>query len=249
MSKKTSARMGIMLVLAVAVSLTLAGCGQKNGASQKEIDKSMDESKKIIDQVNKENKAGLSVLVDFQNFWPKLKEEGAGWAGGEYFLVAVENNAVTSNIMKANSRDGLATAWKGSLVKCNEMKDPGKFDENQTKICKGNKRIFTMFINKDGETKTMNEDDSFAFYGSEYFNPDLVKITASQAEVKANQAKGYNAKGVENYNLQLKKDGKTQKVIWTVAMSCPYKAQAENKCSENDHWAVKINAENGEVVN
>ncbi|MFA6383476.1 MAG: hypothetical protein WCX17_03565 [Parcubacteria group bacterium] len=238
----------IITMFCLALVITLSGCGQKNGASQKEIDKSMDESKKIIDQVNKENKAGLSAMVDFKDFLPKLKEEAASWAGGEYFFVMIENKAVTSNILKADSRNGKATAWQGSIVKCNEMKDPGKFEENQAKICKGNKRTFTMFINKDGETKTMNEDDSFSFYGSEYFSHDAVKVAASEAEAKANQAKSYNPKGVENYNLQLKKDGKTQKVVWSVAMSCPYAAQAENKCSENDHWSVKIDAETGEAV-
>jgi hypothetical protein len=238
-----------LLILLPVMVFVLAGCGQKNGVSQKEINESMEKSKKIIDKVNKENKAGLSATVDFKDFWTKLKEAAASWSGGQYFFVAVENQAITSNIMRVDSRDGKATAWEGSMVKCNEMKDTGKFETDQSKICKGNKRTFTMFINKNGETKTMTEDDSFSFYGSEYFSHDIVKITASEAEAKANQAKNYTSKGVENYNLQLKKDSKTQKVVWVVAMSCPYKAEAENKCLEKDHWSVKINAETGETVN
>jgi hypothetical protein len=239
-------------IFCLSITLALSGCAQKNTASQSANSTATDQSpKKSQENVNvaiEENKDGLSATVDFNDFWSKLKQDADNWSRGQYFFVDIENQAVASNIMKVDSRGGQAAAWSGSMVKCNELKAPGKFEADQTKICKGNKRTFMMFINKDGKTETASEDDTVDFFNSEYFRADSVKITAADAEARANKARNYVSKGVENYNLQLKKDSKAQKIIWTVAMSCPYKAQAEKKCSENDHWSVRIDAETGATI-
>jgi hypothetical protein len=219
----------IFFLLAAAV-LMGAGCGVPGAVGPESAGKS----------------AGK--LVSFQDFWSGLQADAASWSGGDYYIIDVFNNAVTSNINRLDSRNGEAISWQGSYVKCETIKAAGGFDENKTPICRGKKRFFTMYIDSHGEKKTTTEDDTFAFYGQEYFKADLVKVTPAEAQKKAEADKGYTATGNEDYSMKLALNGKVGAPVWTVGKSCSYEAVRQDKCAPSDHWSVKINAITGEVI-
>ena len=225
---KNKAIFPIINLIFCLILFSLCGCSEKDTPS--DVSKSLEETEKILKKAGALEKTELKG-IPFDKFWKAVKEEGKKWAGKDFYVVKIESFRINGFA----AHDGFAAVWRAKILKAGEKKTK-YVSFSEIKHIKAPKGLF------------IGSEDKFSYYGSA-IEPSKIKLTANDADKKAKAYKKFKATGYDQFIYVLKADGdKKDTPVWFVTKECTAKGIIKKKCSSKNSWRIKINAQNGEMI-
>jgi hypothetical protein len=181
--------------------------------------------------------------IPFDEFWEKARDEGKKWAGDKLYIGKISSGTFRG----FDKHDGLSPVWEAHMVRCNEVKEWKEYNKTLS-TCKGKGMVLRLvedgIIGLEAGLQVKKEGN----FRGPAVDFDRIKLSAQNAEQKANQHMRYRSSGFDNYAYDLKIDQFSNRPVWIIKKACGLRGVSERRCRSKDHWIVKVDGETGEII-
>ncbi|OPY74676.1 MAG: hypothetical protein A4E64_02179 [Syntrophorhabdus sp. PtaU1.Bin058] len=187
--------------------------------------------------------------IAFDDFWDRVKDEGRQWTGNQQAGNQLYVSKISAIPVKGfDNHNGLSAIWETQVVRCNSVKEYKDPDSKKIEmICNGRSITYRMT-----ETGIAGAQSGFRKGREKNFRGaavllERVRFGAGKAEEIANSNKRFRPVGYEYYTYDLHIAHVADKPVWVIKKGCNHRGLKQKQCTSKDSWAVKVDAETGEI--